>query len=172
MAFVKTTKVEKGDLIRVRRKKGYCHFGIASSDSTVIHFTGDNEDSVLNSKGVLVRETSLERFLRGDTLEVETPYNSEFPRDIVVLRARDYLGKDKVNGKTYNFITNNCEHFARLCYEDSLESKQVEVVADIPKKVIMNIGAVIETAGSAYRKVKKAVKNNISSKGAKEDVQE
>lgn len=143
MAFVKTDLIEKGDLLRVRRAAGYCHFGIASSENTVIHFTDDNSDSILNSKGVMVRETPLERFLRGDQLEVEVPYSSDFPRDIVVLRAKEFLGQKVVLGNTYNLITNNCEHFARYCYSDEHSSKQVEAVSDLAAEIFTSIGAAI-----------------------------
>ena len=145
MPFIKTSILERGDIIRVKRSKGYYHFGIASSKNTVIHFTGDNTDSVLNSKGVMVRETSLERFLRKDDLEVMFPYDSDFPRDIVVVRARDYLGKKVVLGGTYNLVSNNCEHFARFCYYDEHESKQVEHVTSLANKVIGKVGRIIET---------------------------
>ena len=144
MPFIKTSIVERGDIIRVRRSKGYYHFGIASSKNTVIHFTGDNNDSILDSKGVKVRETSLERFLRGDTLEVMFPYDSELPRDIVVERAKDFIGESIVLGKTYNVITNNCEHFARFCYYDEHESKQVERVTSVAKKAIDKVGRMVE----------------------------
>lgn len=144
MPFIKTRIVERGDIIRVKRSKGYYHFGIASSKDTVIHFTGDNNDSILDSKGVKVRETSLERFLRGDILEVMFPYDSDFARDIVVERAKDFLGEEIVLGKTYNVITNNCEHFARYCYYDERSSKQVEKVTSIAKKAIDKVGRMVE----------------------------
>ena len=37
--FYKVEKPEKGDLIRVRRKSGYFHFGIATGEDSIIHFT-------------------------------------------------------------------------------------------------------------------------------------
>lgn len=159
MGFIKTQIVEKGDIIRVRRRKGYCHFGIASAKDKVIHFTGDNEDSILNSKGVMVRETSLERFLRGDTLEVEFPYDSDFARDIVVARAKEYLGKKIVLGSTYNLVNNNCEHFARYCYYDEHRSKQVETVTNVATKVASQVGRIV--TNMKMSKVKKAKDKNV-----------
>ena len=150
MPFIKTSIVERGDIIRVKRSKGYYHFGIASSNNTVIHFTGDNNDSILDSKGVKVRETSLERFLRKDDLEVMFPYDSDFPRDIVVARARDFIGQEEVLGGKYNLVSNNCEHFARYCYYDEHESVQVETVVKVVKGAIEKVEDIIEN-----RKMKK-----------------
>ena len=150
MAFIRTSVVEKGDLIRVRRKKGYFHFGIAISSDRVIHFTGDNSDSVLNSKGVMVRETDLSTFLRNDKLEVQWPYDSDFARDIVVERAKEFLGMKVVLGGTYNLVTNNCEHFARYCYYDEHQSVQVETVVKVVKGAIEKVEDIIEN-----RKMKK-----------------
>ena len=150
MAFIRTSVVEKGDLIRVRRKKGYFHFGIAISPDRVIHFTGDNSDSVLNSKGVMVRETDLSTFLRNDKLEVQWPYDSDFARDIVVERAKEFLGMKVVLGGTYNLVTNNCEHFARYCYYDEHQSVQVETVVKVVKGAIEKVEDIIEN-----RKMKK-----------------
>ena len=147
MAFIKTSIIEKGDLIRVKRKrKGYYHFGIASSKDTVIHFTGDNTDSIMNSKGVLVRETSVDSFVRKDELEVEFPYSSDFARDIVLERAKSFLGQKEVLGNTYNVVTNNCEHFARYCYYDEKKSKQVETVKKVAGTVKDVVVDVIEKA--------------------------
>lgn len=144
MPFIKTSIVERGDIIRVKRSKGYYHFGIASSNNTVIHFTGDNNDSILDSKGVKVRETSLERFLRKDDLEVMFPYDSDFPRDIVVARARDFVGQEEVLGGKYNLVSNNCEHFARYCYYDEHQSKQVEKITNVAAKAINKVGRIVE----------------------------
>lgn len=144
MPFIKTSIVERGDIIRVKRSKGYYHFGIASGKGKVIHFTGDNSDSILDSKGVKVRETTLERFLRGDDLEVMFPYDSEYPRDIVVGRARSFLGKKEVLGGPYHVVTNNCEHFARYCYYDEHASKQVENVTSFAKRAFNKVGRIFE----------------------------
>lgn len=125
MSFNKVNKPLKGDLLRVRRKEGYYHFGIAVDSETVIHFTALENDLADNKKDMKIIETSLFRFLKGDQLEVEQPYNSKFTRDEVVKKAKKYVNCAKFRDKYYNFLTNNCEHFARYCYDGEPTSKQV-----------------------------------------------
>ena len=115
----------KGDLLRVHRKAGYYHFGIAVSSDRVIHFTAEKSDMAENKKDFKIIETSLERFLLNDELEIEEPYNSKFDRDEVVKRAKNYANSNLFRNKYYNFISNNCEHFARYCYDGRAESDQV-----------------------------------------------
>ena len=125
MAFLKMEYPTKGDLLRVHRKEGYYHFGVAVSPTRVIHFTAEKSDLGNDKKDFKIIETSLERFLLGDQLEIEEPYSSKFDRDEVVERAKNYVNSQLFRGKYYNFITNNCEHFARYCYDGKAQSDQV-----------------------------------------------
>ena len=115
----------KGDLLRVHRKAGYYHFGVAISENRVIHFTAAQSDLGNNQNEIKIMETSLERFLQGDQLEIEEPYNSKFDREEVVKRAKNYANSHLFRRKPYNFVSNNCEHFARYCYDGKAESSQV-----------------------------------------------
>ena len=125
MAFLKILTPTKGDLLRVHRKEGYYHFGIAVSSDRVIHFTAESSDLSNNKKDFLIIETSLQRFLLNDELEIEEPYSSKFDRDEVVERAKNYANSNLFRKKYYNFVSNNCEHFARYCYDGSAQSEQV-----------------------------------------------
>ena len=125
MSFHKMDVPTKGDLLRVHRKSGYYHFGVAVSPTRVIHFTAEKSDLGDNKKDFKIIETSLERFLLGDQLEIEEPYNSKFDRDEVVRRAKNYANSHLFHQKYYNFVSNNCEHFARYCYDGKAESEQV-----------------------------------------------
>ena len=116
MGFVKNTAFQTGDLLRVRRIAGYYHYGIASSSNTAIHFSGIEGDNVLNPNNIKIIETSIESFLRGDFLEVLTPFKGKFSREEIEKRARNCIGNSKFNGKFYNLSSNNCEHFAKYCY--------------------------------------------------------
>ena len=115
----------KGDLLRVHRKSGYYHFGVAVSPTRVIHFTAEKSDLGDNKKDFKIIETSLERFLLGDELEIEEPYSANFDRDEVVQRAKNCANSNLFRKKYYNFVSNNCEHFARYCYYGKAESEQV-----------------------------------------------
>ncbi len=159
MKFTKLDIPEKGDLLRVHRKKGYYHYGVASSESTVIHFTGKEDDSITDFKKVKIRETPLSDFVKKDKLQVLTPYSSSFSRDEVVDRAKSFLGSHKFRDKYYNLITNNCEHFARYIYFDKAESTQVIRGIQVASSFVVSAEAVIATTA-----VVKAVKNKQAKK--------
>lgn len=126
MSFQKNDTPQKGDLLRIRRRAGYYHFGIAISPERVIHFTGNEGDLSSKDKQLTIQETPLEKFIRGDVLEIETPYSSPYTRDQVVKRAKKLAkNPETFRGKGYNFIDNNCEHVARYCYDGKAESEQV-----------------------------------------------
>ena len=119
-------KPSKGDHIRVCRGL-YSHHGIYISDIEVIHFTGREDDSILDWSKPEVISSDLEYFLKGDTLEVKEYTEDElqdlYPVDCIVEYARACLGD-----KGYNLIFNNCEHFANTCTLGRFRSKQVEAV--------------------------------------------
>lgn len=119
---------QKGDHIRVQRMNGlYAHHGIYVSDEEVIHFTGKDDDSILDWSKPEVIQTDLAYFLKGGILEIKEYTDEEFadlysPEQIVTY-ARACLGD-----KGYNLIFNNCEHFANVCTLGRFRSHQVEKV--------------------------------------------
>lgn len=129
MAFIKQSYPIQGDLLRVHRKEGYYHFGIAVSHDRVVHFTAEKTDLSKDVKEFKIIETSLTRFLLGGELEIEEPYKSPFEREDVVKRAKNYANSSCFRGKPYNFVSNNCEHFARYCYDGTASCDQVMTVA-------------------------------------------
>ena len=119
---------QRGDHIRVCRMNGiYYHHGIFVSAGEVIHFTGDDDDSVLDWSKAHVIKTDLENFLRGGTVEVKEYTDAEiadlYPVEGIVNYARACLGDDG-----YNLIFNNCEHFANACTLGKYRSRQVEKI--------------------------------------------
>ena len=117
---------QKGDIVRVRRKRGYCHFGIACSSKEIIHYTGLQGDDISNPDNIKIRKTTLKMFERGDRVEILDGWYSPYNAKEVVKRAESFLESAQFRGKYYNFFTNNCEHFARYCYYGESESVQVE----------------------------------------------
>lgn len=119
---------QKGDHIRVQRICGlYAHHGIYISDDEVIHFTGQDDDSILDWSKCEVIKTNLATFLKGGTVEVKEYTDEEFqdlysPEQIVIY-ARSCIGD-----KGYNLAFNNCEHFANVCTLGRFRSQQVERV--------------------------------------------
>lgn len=116
----------KGDHIRVNRGI-YSHHGIYVSDDEVIHFTGTEDDSILDWSKNEVIKTGIDYFLRGGSLEVKeyTEYELSdlYPVEHIVNYARACLGD-----RGYNLVFNNCEHFANVCTLGRFRSKQVENV--------------------------------------------
>ena len=118
----------RGDHIRVCRMSGlYYHHGIFVSNEEVIHFTGDDDDSVLDWSKASVISTSIARFLNGGTVEVKEYTDEEmddlYPVEGIVNYARACLGD-----AGYNLVFNNCEHFANACTLGKYRSRQVEKV--------------------------------------------
>ena len=131
-AFTKEIWEEKqpvmADHIRVQRFGGlYAHHGIYVSDKEVIHFTGQDDDSILDWEKCEVIQSDLDTFLKGGTLEVKVYTDKEFedlysPEQIV-----DYA-RSCIGDKGYNLAFNNCEHFANACTLGKFRSHQVERV--------------------------------------------
>lgn len=119
-------KPKMGDHIKVSRGL-YSHHGIYVSDEEVIHFTGKDEDSILDWSKPEVISTDLDYFLKGGVLEVKEYTDDEFcdlyPVEDIVKYARACLGD-----KGYNLVFNNCEHFANVCTLGRFRSNQVESV--------------------------------------------
>lgn len=115
-----------GDHIRVKRMYGvYTHHGIYVSDNEVIHFTGTDDDSIMDSSKNRVISSDLNFFLKGGELEVKEYTDEEFQDlyapDQIVAYARSCLGDGD-----YNVLFNNCEHFANVCTLGRFRSHQVE----------------------------------------------
>ena len=113
-----------GDHIRVKRMHGiYTHHGIYVSDNEVIHFTGTDDDSIMDSSKNRVISSDLNFFLKGGELEVKEYTDEEFQDlyapDQIVAYARSCIGDGDYN-------VNNCEHFANVCTLGRFRSHQVE----------------------------------------------
>lgn len=119
---------QAGDHIRVKRI-GYTHHGIYISDDEIIHFTGRDDDSIMDWSKAEVISTDLDFFFKGGTLEVKvyTLTESIFlrPTDEIISYARSCVGD-----RGYNLAFNNCEHFANRCTLRQHKSKQVKRVID------------------------------------------
>lgn len=121
-------KLEAGDHIRVKRPH-YYHHGVYIGDGMVIHFTGEQNDSILEPEKVLIRKTTIEFFANGEIVEKAKPgflekRHVKNPK-ITVEEAEKAIGEGN-----YDFLHNNCEDFAnRVCYDKKLTS-QVEAIKD------------------------------------------
>lgn len=120
---------KEGDHIRVSRGL-YTHHGIFISNDEIIHFTGEENDNVMDWSNNEVIQSTLERFLLEGTLEIKIYTHEEledlYPVEEIVQYARHCLGD-----RDYNLIWNNCEHFANMCTLGRFRSHQVEKVTKI-----------------------------------------
>lgn len=121
-------KLEIGDHIRVKRPY-YYHHGVYVGDGMVIHFTGEQNDSISEPEKVLVRKTTIEFFANGTIVEkaklsfLEKRHAKN--RKIVVEEAEKAVGEGN-----YDFLHNNCEDFAnKVCYNKKLSS-QIDDIKD------------------------------------------
>lgn len=116
----------RGDHIRVDRGL-YCHHGIYVSDEEVIHFTGADDDSVLDWSKASVIKTDLASFLKDGAVEVKV-YTEEELQDLYPVEGIVSYARACVGDGNYNLIFNNCEHFANACTLGTYRSHQVERV--------------------------------------------
>ncbi len=90
----------------------YKHHGIDCGDGTVIHYRKPSE---------IVERTSFATFSRGNPVYIlEYSEGFCFIPEVVVERAESRIGEDE-----YNFLFNNCEHFATWCKTGISDSKQI-----------------------------------------------
>lgn len=144
---------QKGDHIRVQRIGGlYAHHGVYISDDEVIHFTGQDDDSILDWSKCEVIKTDLATFLKGGTVEVKEYTDEEFqdlysPEQIVIY-ARSCIGD-----KGYHLAFNNCEHFANVCTLGRFRSQQVErvLLGKLPNQEDKNKMGLLGKIGGAIR---------------------
>ena len=111
----------RGDQIYVYRNLWnfdglYKHYGIDCGDGTVIHYRKPSE---------IIERTSIATFSRGNPVYVKQ-YSEGFCflPETVVARAESRLGENK-----YNFLFNNCEHFAYWCKTGISDSPQIREFA-------------------------------------------
>lgn len=152
LAMQQPVQAQYGDIIGVVRRGGiYEHYGIYVSDTCIVHYNIPASKTIGHA---VVHATNLRNFLRDDSeyfiLDFPKPYeppvrlggpvtphtnsySEELARTLqrtygyhlyspeeTVARARSRLGET-----SYNFFTNNCEHFAIWCKTGVSESLQV-----------------------------------------------
>ncbi|GMO11338.1 MAG: hypothetical protein Ta2A_19620 [Treponemataceae bacterium] len=144
------SSVKKGDVIFANRGL-YKHYGIYNNAQSVIHFSPDS-GAEISAENAYIRETSLVEFLNGCLLEVDCTIHPHFLPDEVVSRALCFTGKLRGD---YDLVFNNCEHFARWCATNEMESKQVESAVYTTIKVMTGLlGMGARTLHKALQKSK------------------
>ena len=111
----------RGDHIKVARQL-YDHHGIDVGNGEVIHYSGEMN---AEKKNAVICRVSKAAFAAGGKVEIVIHEGNCFLPEETVQRAEKYLG-DGLG--LYDFLGNNCEHFAYWCKTGRRESKQVKRV--------------------------------------------
>ena len=140
-----------GDHVYVHRLGGvYSHHGIDVGNGAVIHYTGDDWRSsrvcrsprvefamgnvvrvrsyvdfhrVASLEEFVVRETNRRVQALGDRLRGFGPADLDPSPEATVARAESRLGEGG-----FDFLFNNCEHFATWCKTGLRDSRQIEAI--------------------------------------------
>ena len=130
-----------GDIIwanRIVKGLPYNHCGVYIGDGKVIHFAA-LVGSEISMKNAVIHETSIEQFLDNCPLRIiDIPEKYCFSDEETVKRAKSHIGE---NG--YNFLTNNCDHFAMECKTGKHFSLQAEAVKDAIRATGNETGEII-----------------------------
>lgn len=118
-----------GDLIVFHRGL-YKHYAVNVGNGYIVHVTSSDFNELTSAdaesdeawkferssvcstfdKAVIRKEKYKDYAKPGDQVYVETHAEKAFPSEVIVERANSKVGRTN-----YNFIWNNCEHFARWC---------------------------------------------------------
>lgn len=128
-ALPKCTKAYRaanpGDIVGVASNfqgYDYCHYGIYIGDNKVIHYS--STDGTMKSAEICIGY--MDTHFPKDKYFVLDFDNVKFSAEDTIKRAQSRLGE-----KSYDLITNNCEHFAVWCKTDNAESYQIDALTPI-----------------------------------------
>lgn len=124
----------EGDILKVSRGL-YYHYGVYVGYNQVVHYSGAGGGFFREISNAQIVQTSLEDFANGDEVEIDYSETPIYSGSEVARRAQAQVGKLKGD---YNFLFNNCEHFANWCRTGEPISNQSRIVTDttIPGMVI------------------------------------
>ena len=158
-----------GDLIQSKGPQWYqwfySHFSVYIGNGDVVHVVGGED----GTKGVVKRDNILEVFA-GNYVRKNNHMDDTFePLRVqeIIRIARAYVGEDW----KYDFLTNNCEHFASMCRYGKRISLQSLAITDIKNGDLTleeylryHLKSVKEKFGTFWSWIKrKAVENNLIS---------
>lgn len=97
----------------------YRHYGIALNDGSFVHFRGNVQFIQIEA---CIRRTKIEDFAADGNVCRAVDILCAYPPEEIARRALSQVNCD-FGG--YNFLSNNCEHFASWCANGQKLSKQV-----------------------------------------------
>jgi hypothetical protein len=141
--MAETREPKPGDVIWANRMfKGmpYNHCGVYEGGGYVIHFAAP-EGSEISQENAVVHRTSLGAFADGCPVKI-IEYPEGYSAEETLHRARSRIGE-----RGYDFLTNNCDHFATECKTGEHRSLQVDNAKKIIRAVSETVGGPVGTAG-------------------------
>jgi hypothetical protein len=115
----------------------YNHCGIYEGGGRVIHFAAP-QGAEISQENAVVHRTSLDHFADGCPVKV-IEYPEGYSTEETLRRARSRIGE-----RGYDFLTNNCDHFATSCKTGEHHSLQVDNVKNVIR-VAGTVGEIICT---------------------------
>ena len=96
------------------------HVGVYIGNVEAIHFAATTQ----NKQNAEIAKTSLEEFTQGQQFEIwARPVDDEHSKAICNQAYFIWQNQHKGFSKRYNFVFNNCEDFAKECYEVTYNNK-------------------------------------------------
>jgi len=150
-------KIKSGDVIWANRMaKGYPynHCGIYVGDGKVIHFAAP-AGSEVSVENAVIHETTLEHFQDNCLLKI-----IKFPLSVRCFSAKKTIerARSRIGEKGYNFLTNNCDHFAVWCKTGKHCSLQAEVIKKSIRATENEVGEIICTVHDVLQLFKTPIK--------------
>jgi hypothetical protein len=146
-----TRALEPGDIIwanRIAKGLPYNHCGVYAGDGKVIHFAAP-AGSEINMENAVIHITTIERFQDNCPLKI-----IDFPENVHCYSGEETVKRalSRIGEKGYNFLTNNCDHFAIWCKTGKHCSYQVETVKNTIRatgsetgEILCNVYDIIES---------------------------
>ena len=118
------TDCKYGDMIRVKCGSVF-HYGIYVNDDEIIEFGYPPTLRDKDKENIVVNIIDIDAFSNGNFIEVgicdKKELKKKFDTNKIIENARSRIGEGG-----YDFISNNCEHFAYECYFGIRYSSQEE----------------------------------------------
>jgi hypothetical protein len=136
--------LKPGDVIwanRIAKGMPYNHCGIYEGGGFVIHFAAPS-GSEISQENAVIHRTTLKAFQDDCPLRVidfqEENFKTIYSPEETVRRARSRIGE-----KGYDFLTNNCDHFATWCKTGEHRSLQIDTAKNVVVALAEGVGEAI-----------------------------
>lgn len=115
---------KEGDIVRVKIKDTFYHYGIYIGNGDIIQYGTAGDAFTKSKEEIRVLITTYKEFLNGKSIEVRVlSLRDKIKRNSV--KKTIELAKNRLGEAKYDLIYNNCEHFVNECVFNKHESTQI-----------------------------------------------